>query len=148
MDLRNLSAIGALAVLSGTAAADRFAVIALPDTQNYVTSSTNAALFRQQTQWVADQVRTQGNPYNIVFVTHLGDVVSSGLEPDAVADRAQTRRWTFSTAGWPSRSSPGACCPGNHDFASTGNKSTGTDACISGYFGAARFDGQELVRRA
>ena len=59
---------------------DSFTIVALPDTQNYARDFNNAALFAQQTEWIADQVQASGNPRNIQFVTHLGDVVSKGDE--------------------------------------------------------------------
>ena len=49
-----------------------FEIVVLPDTQNY--SQTYPATFQAQTQWIANNVASE----NIVFVTHLGDVVNVG----------------------------------------------------------------------
>ena len=51
-----------------------FAIVALPDTQNYVDDPNNAQFFVDQTEWIVDQIATR----NIVFVTQLGDVVQHG----------------------------------------------------------------------
>ena len=70
-------------VLCGVASVEAqtpFTVVALPDTQNYVNNASNAPLFTQQTQWIADQLQIAGNPRNIQFVTHLGDLVSTGSD--------------------------------------------------------------------
>lgn len=113
---------------------DPFTLVALPDTQNYVNNINNAPLFTQQTQWVADQVQNVGNPRNIQFVTHLGDVVSSGdnltqLQRADVSLDVLDGVIEYSVL------------PGNHDYASTGNKTTGTDDYLD-FFGPQRFSGQ------
>jgi hypothetical protein len=48
-----------------------FTVVALPDTQMYTANDTG--IFEMQTQWIVDHRTTN----NIVFVTHLGDLVNS-----------------------------------------------------------------------
>ena len=48
---------------------ENFTIIVLPDTQYY--SESFPAVFDNQTQWIADNIEQM----NIVFVTHLGDVV-------------------------------------------------------------------------
>ncbi len=118
--------------------ADRFTIVALPDTQNYVTSAANAQLFTQQTQWIVDQINA-GNPDNIVFVTHLGDVVSDGDSAAQIA-RAETALAVLD-GGLPDSVIPWGVLPGNHDYASTGNKTTGTDDYVAS-FGPARFAGK------
>lgn len=59
---------------------ERFMIVALPDTQNYLCSicppSVNKwhpATFRAQTQWAVDNQRKN----NIAFVTHLGDIIET-----------------------------------------------------------------------
>ena len=113
---------------------DPFTLVALPDTQNYANDSSNALLFTQQTQWIADQVQNQGNPRNIQFVTHLGDVVSSG---DSLT-QLQRANTSLSVLDGVIEYS---VLPGNHDYASTGNKSSGSDDYID-FFGPQRFAGQ------
>jgi hypothetical protein len=59
---------------------ERFTIVVIPDTQNYLCSICPAsankwhpAIFRAQTQWIVDKK----DPLNIAFVTHLGDVVET-----------------------------------------------------------------------
>ena len=54
------------------AQAEEFAVIVLPDTQNY--SLSYPYIFQAQTDWI---VRERVNS-NIVFVTHMGDITQNG----------------------------------------------------------------------
>ncbi|MEM1011242.1 MAG: DNRLRE domain-containing protein [Planctomycetota bacterium] len=110
-----------------------FTLVALPDTQNYVTSSTRTLGFNAQTQWIADEVNGT-NDRNIKFVTHLGDMVSSG-DSFTQLNRANTAMSTLDGVV------PYRTLPGNHDYASTGNKSTGTDA-YRNFFGPDRYAGQ------
>jgi hypothetical protein len=110
-----------------------FTIVALPDTQNYVNSATNAPLFTQQTQWIANQIQVAGNPRNIQFVTHLGDVVSSG---------SSLTEWQRADAAMDLLDGvvKYSVLPGNHDFASTGNKSAGAANYVAN-FGPQRFAG-------
>ena len=120
---------------AGTIHADNhFSFVALPDTQNYVNSVENAPLFTQQTQWVADQIQSAGNPRNIQFVSHLGDVVSD------VTDLMEWQRADASMVildGVVKYS----VLPGNHDYASTSSKSSGTENYVN-FFGPDRFVGR------
>jgi len=133
--------LGAAAVLVTTealVAQQSFTIIALPDTQNYVTNPDDSLLFTEQTQWIADQILVEGNPRNILFVTHLGDVVSSGSSMTQY-DRANASMSVLETG--PDGVVPYGILPGNHDYASTGNKSTGTDLYVD-VFGPDRFEGR------
>lgn len=114
-----------------TAGAESFTIVALPDTQNYANNASNAPLFTQQTQWIADQIQTGGNPRNIQFVTHLGDVVSSG---------SSLTQWNRADASMDVLDNvvKYSVLPGNHDYASTGNKSTDTANYVN-LFGPTRF---------
>ena len=131
-------AVAGLATIASLAAADTFTIVALPDTQNYVNSSANAPLFTQQTQWIVDQVNG-GNPANFVFVTHLGDVVSEG-DSATQFNRADASLDVLD-GGLPDSVVPWSVLPGNHDYASTSNKGTGTDLYVS-VCGPARFAGK------
>ncbi len=51
---------------------DEFLVVVLPDTQIYAQSF--AETFQSQLQWIAEHAEE----YNIVFVSHVGDIVQSG----------------------------------------------------------------------
>ncbi len=125
---------GILSWATGTAyAADPFTIVALPDTQNYVNNPANAGLFTQQTQWIADEVNGV-NARNIQFVSHLGDVVSNGN------DLTQWSRADTSMSVLDGVIEYGVL-PGNHDYNSTGNKSTGTVNYVNN-FGPSRFAGQ------
>ena len=113
-----------------------FTIVALPDTQNYVNDSNDTLLFNQQTQWIADQIQVDGNPRNIQFVTHLGDVVSSG---------SNLTQWNRADSAMSNLDGvvPYGVLPGNHDYASTGSKSTGTANYVN-FFGPTRFAGQSF----
>lgn len=119
--------------VSNALAQQPFTIVALPDTQNYVNSSSNTAFFGQQTQWIAGQIQTDGNPRNIQFVTHLGDMVSSG---DSLLQLQRADAAMDTLDGVIEYS----VLPGNHDYADTGVKSTGTDDYL-GFFGPQRFAG-------
>ncbi len=81
-----------------------FTIAVLPDTQVY--AEENLIEFKKQVDWVLDNAASQ----NIVFVTHLGDVVDNGI------DRAQ---WTNAMAALDpllaQNSLPFSIVRGNHD---------------------------------
>lgn len=108
-----------------------FTFVALPDTQNYVKNASTAPLFTQQTQWIADQIQNQGNPRNIQFVSHLGDLVSNA------GDMLQWQRADTSMDVL-DEVVKYSVLPGNHDYLAGSVKSSGTDAYQS-YFGPNRF---------
>lgn len=111
-----------------------FTLVALPDTQNYVNNASNAPLFTQQTQWIRDEIQTAGNPRNIQFVSHLGDIVSEGNSLTQW-DRASASMGVIDDVV------PYGILPGNHDFNTTSNKASGTGNYVS-YFGPTRFAGK------
>ena len=119
---------------TGLRAKDPFTLVALPDTQNYVNDFNNWAFFTQQTQWIANQIQNEGNPRNIQFVTHLGDMVSSG------DNLAQLQRANISMSELDGVIEY-SVLPGNHDYASTGNKASGSFDYVD-FFGPDRFAGQ------
>lgn len=91
-------------VATGDGPRPSFAVIALPDTQNY--SKSYPQTFTAQTQWIVNQQTA----LNIVFVTHLGDIVQDGDEP---------WEWANASASMSvlegSPRVPYGLCVGNHD---------------------------------
>ena len=89
-----------------TSPSDGFTVIMLPDTQNY--SESYPQIFTSQTQWIANNASTR----NIVFVTHVGDVVNHW---DSVTEwgRANT------SMSFLDNTVPYAIAPGNHDEPTT-----------------------------
>jgi len=94
-----------VAVLSSSALAASFKVIALPDTQNY--SEFHPGIFTEQTNWIKSNVSSLG----IVFVTHLGDITNEGWK-DAQWNNARTSMNVLK--GFV----PFGLCPGNHDLKS------------------------------
>lgn len=105
----------------GASTGENFTLVALPDTQNYSTSYPDT--FTAQTQWIVDHKTT----HNIVFVTHLGDIVntaSSTLEytrADTSMDVLDNGNVNYSVG------------PGNHDVPTT---------LYNTYFGISRFSGK------
>ena len=63
-------------VSASCGAAEDFAIIVVPDTQNYVSYMNDGMpeTFTAQTQWIVKNREA----LNIVFVTHLGDLVARG----------------------------------------------------------------------
>lgn len=133
----NLAVLATLAALSPVVAPslvqadDSFTIVALPDTQNYVRRSSNAGLFTQQTQWIRDEV-TGSNDRNIQFVTHLGDMVSNGDNATQMIRADISMDVLDGVVKY-------STLPGNHDYADTGNKPTGTDLYLQ-YFGPQRYE--------
>ncbi len=82
-----LAVVAALVALSAAPVrAVEFTVVALPDTQNY--ASRFPEVFFAQIEWIVANREAE----NIVFVTHLGDVVNNGprVEQWQVAKRAMS----------------------------------------------------------
>lgn len=110
---------------------EAFTFVVLPDTQYYARSSDGSELFTGQTQWIAEQIQLEGNPRNIQFVSHLGDIVNSGS--DLVEwQRADTSMSVLDDVVKYS------VLPGNHDYASRSVKDSGTANYLS-FFGPQRF---------
>jgi 3',5'-cyclic AMP phosphodiesterase CpdA len=108
---------------SVTGGAEEFTIIALPDTQHY--SDLHPELYHAQTAWIAEQVHLQ----NIVFVTHLGDIVQNREQDESewiVADAAMARLDGIV---------PYSVLPGNHDMALDG-----IATFYETYFPASRFE--------
>jgi len=105
---------------------ENFTIIVVPDTQGY--TKQYPWLFDNQTQWITDNVET----LNIVFVTHLGDLVDSY---DNIT-QWENANFSMSKLGdnvhW-------AVLPGNHDgFYGNPVDLTNYDK----YFGYERFSGK------
>lgn len=91
---------------------ERFMIVALPDTQNYLCSicppSSNKwhpATFRAQTQWVVNNKRKSA----IAFVTHLGDIIETA---DKIVEWQEADRAMSILDG----EIPYAVAIGDHDF--------------------------------
>lgn len=115
-------------------AEEPFTLVVLPDTQNYTEFPANRPLFAQETQWLADQILQEGNPRNIQFVSHVGDIVNYGgsLTQWQVANDA------FEILDGVAKYS---VLPGNHDYALISQKPSGTSSYLDN-FGPQRFAGE------
>ncbi len=120
-----------------------FTIIVLPDTQYY--SETYPYIFDSQTQWIVEKKDDR----NIVFVTHLGDIVEIGDNAtewdraDAAMSYLEDPATTFQLDGIPY-----GVAPGNHDqsirgIARTYGDEGGTTSDYNQYFGVHRFAGRE-----
>lgn len=102
-----------------SSARNDFAMVVLPDTQYY--SRGYPEIFKSQTQWVVDQQEA----LNIVFVSHLGDIVRSW---NVVSEWRQADR----AMGILDDKVPYGVLPGNHD----------SPKLFDLYFPVARFEAQ------
>ena len=113
---RELAVIGLLflALTARAATGSRFTIAVIPDTQCYC-DATNAArpqpasslIFRDQMQYLADQK----SALNIVFATHVGDVVEHGDLYDQEWQYAANAMNVLAASGIPF-----GVAPGNHDY--------------------------------
>lgn len=102
-----------------------FTIIALPDTQHY--SEAYSEIYFSQTQWIVENK----DALNIVFVTHLGDIVQhNDLVPEEwiVADEAMSLLDSVVPYG---------VLPGNHDMQADGQADY-----YEKYFSSLRFEHQ------
>ena len=98
-----------------------FTLVVLPDTQFY--SESYPATFTAQTQWIVNQLAAR----NIVFVTHMGDLVDDDVESQWVnADNSMDLL---------DGQVPYGVLPGNHDLDDGGTK-------YNNHFGPSRFAGE------
>lgn len=102
-----------------------FTIVALPDTQKY--TRYKPEIFCEQTAWIADNRKKE----NIIFVTHMGDIVDS---------------WKHSKKEWEAASLcmsnldnvvPYSVIPGNHDT-ETGSRVSGFDT-YNKFFPVSRY---------
>lgn len=99
---------------------ENFTIIVLPDTQYY--SESYPGIFDSQTQWIVDNIGTM----NIVFVTHLGDIVDEWYD---LAQWENANRSLSTLDG----NVPWGVLPGNHDGVSSEQTN------FEEYFGYDRF---------
>ena len=85
-----------------------FSIVVLPDTQAYCTSETSQ-IFESEIDWILENLDAQ----NIVFVSHVGDIVD---EYESDAEWAIARSHMLKLAG----KVPFGCSVGNHDMRSSG----------------------------
>ncbi len=106
MDRPHVTLLLAALFSAAIATAEDFTVVALPDTQHY--SEDYPGIYTAQTQWCVDQYAAA--PWNVVFVTHLGDIVDNS-EHLWEWDNAETAMRLLDNGGVPY-----GTCVGNHDL--------------------------------
>lgn len=128
--------------LSCSHAGEYFTIIVLPDTQFYSASMHGGTpeIFEAQTRWIVENREN----LNIVFVTHVGDLVEHGDEaPDEWrAANAAMSLLDDSEATGLSEGIPYGIAVGNHDQ-SPASDADGSTSYFNHYFGFSRFMGKE-----
>ena len=104
---------------------EKFSIVVLPDTQYY--SESYPWIFENQTQWIIENKESM----NIVFVTHLGDLVDHPLSIE---------EWNNANTSMSKLDGnvPYGVLPGNHDGAESGADLTN----YNNYFGFGRFNNE------
>jgi predicted phosphohydrolase len=100
-------------------------MVVLPDTQNYVASTTNAPIFTQMTNWIVANKAAR----NIHMVLHEGDITNNNN--DVQWSRAQASMDVLNGH------LPYAIVPGNHDYGSNGSANVRT-TLFNNYFSFSR----------
>ncbi|HZI31406.1 MAG TPA: phosphohydrolase, partial [Candidatus Binatia bacterium] len=123
-----------------------FMIVALPDTQYYVSSKHGGkpAMFYAQTDWI----KANRTASNIVYVTQLGDCVEDG---DTNAGPDNLAEWRYSTNALYRIETPFdflhpdgipyGVAVGNHDQSPNGDPD-GTTTYYNQYFGESHFSGR------
>jgi len=121
-----------------------FTIIALPDTQYYVSSHRGGTpgIFTAQTDWIV----TNKTSRNIVFVTQLGDCVENG------DNGGNNVEWSHATNAMYRLEDPATTllahgipygiAVGNHDQSPSGD-ANGTTTFYNQYFGVPHFEGRD-----
>ena len=117
------------AAMAATIAPGDYTVLYLPDTQYY--SASFPATFMVQVQWIA----SVKDSLNIVFVSHLGDVVDHDDVPG---------EWAVASAAMAVLDSivPLGIAPGNHDITGPWGGTAGSWSKYRSYFPANRYSGK------
>jgi hypothetical protein len=110
----------AIVCCAARAQAQKFEIIALPDTENYVDPISNAWVMTNQTQWIVDQKATE----NIVFVSQLGDLLHYAPATEIVPAKAM---FDILDGGLPDAVVPYSVSKGNHDGSSQFSANFGED---------------------
>lgn len=119
-----------LATAHSALAVTPFKVVVLGDTQNYTQILDNKGgvdFFTSQTQWIKDNIATE----NIVFVTHVGDVILDNLS-----------RWQYANAAYSKIDGlvPYSVTFGNHDAGAPNVFGSARYSSYSWYQGASTND--------
>lgn len=128
-----LLGVPALAPALAKASGEPWSIVVLPDTQFYVRydgPSHRPKMFARQTEWIADNLASE----NIVFVSHVGDVVNNGNEQAIEWERANAAMNTLHGLV------PYSVVPGNHDLEKPGSRASGMATFVQ-HYGAARYSG-------
>lgn len=143
MNIRSLLAFGFAALVGGlppsrAAALDQlppgaFTVVVIPDTQGYdgnaakrAPAATTNPVFDHHTRWIVENLKAQ----NIVFVSHVGDIVDINNHTQWKLARGFLDRLHGAV--------PYGLCVGNHDMQEFVD---GDASLFQRYFGADRFQG-------
>ena len=126
----------------------RFTIAVIPDTLNYCDSAdpttspqpASAQIYQRQMQYLA----RQKTALNLVFATHVGDVVQHGDLFDAEWQNAKSALDALAASGLPFGLSPGEHDYDNYSHAAPGNRPVAGNVKWSHYFGpaSAYFAGQ------
>ncbi|MEZ4659733.1 MAG: Calx-beta domain-containing protein [Caldilineaceae bacterium] len=128
-----------------------FVIAALPDTQFYYGYKGLKAMFQSQVDWLVSNKASR----NIVFVSHLGDVVQDGSVPgttgESSADGTADQQWAYAdqvmatienpTTTGLTDGMPYGIAVGNHDQTATSGDPSKTQL-FNQYFGISRFAGR------
>ena len=117
--------VAVLPVVAPAAWAEKFTIAVIPDTQTYTIYDAYMPGFTRQMQYIA----TNKGPRNIVFVSHLGDVVNDGGRIPAEWPRALGAMDLLRDSGIPF-----GVAIGNHDYDNDSAPVNGT-TYWSQYFG-------------
>lgn len=129
-----------------------FSLVQIPDTQFYSQGSASKATnitveeligtFGLQTEWVVNNRQAR----NIVFTSHMGDIVQSGhrsgnniewVRASAAMSKLENPATTLLAHGIPY-----GAAPGNHDIQPIGDYDNGSTAFFNEFFGTQRFAGR------
>lgn len=122
-----------VAPMVARAASTPFSIVVLPDTQFYTRydgPSNRPAIFESQTRWIVEHKASE----NIVFASHVGDIVNNGAAKPIEWERANA------AMGRLHGRVPYAAIPGNHDLNRIGSRSSGMSAFVE-HFGRSRYGG-------
>jgi hypothetical protein len=120
---------------------DEFTIVAVPDTQNYHRTEIGKAYFSKQMKWIRNNALNQDCtedrvPFkNIVFVTHLGDVVSNARGDE------QHQQWINSLEQIAKLDGalPYSIALGDHDYNTSSMPVTGHSAFVN-HYGPDRYE--------
>lgn len=124
-----LSALLAAGLFGPSALAEKFTIAVIPDTQNYCDTTkpqpSSSQIFIDEADYIASQKTKQ----NIVFVTHVGDVVQHG-------DLYQVQ-WMYAQSAMniiAGADIPFGMAPGNHDYDNYSHKTNSRPLAGSVYW--------------